>query len=55
MLQVQFYETISNEVAQLCNQRTLKSDLDAQRESFMLMPVYERRLQEISPDVYTDL
>jgi hypothetical protein len=41
MLQVQFYETISDKVAQLCKQRLLKSDLSAQRESFTLLPAYE--------------
>jgi len=55
MLKVQFLETISDKVAQLCKQRLLKSDLTAQRESFKLIPAYERLLQEISPDVYTDL
>ena len=44
MLQVQFYETISNKIAQLCKQRLLKSDLAAQRESFTLLPAYERKL-----------
>jgi hypothetical protein len=29
MLQVQFYKTISDKVAQLCKQRLLKSDLAA--------------------------
>lgn len=42
-------------VAQLCKERLLKSDLTAQRESFKLIPAYEPLLQEISPDVYTDL
>jgi hypothetical protein len=55
MLKVQFLETISDKVAQLCKQRLLKSDLTAQRESFKLIPAYERRLQEVSPNVYTDL
>jgi hypothetical protein len=55
MLKVQFHETISNKVAQLCKQRLLKSDLTAQRESFKLILAYEQRLQEISPNVYTDL
>jgi hypothetical protein len=55
MLQVQFYKTISDKVAQLCKQRLLKSDLTAQHESFMLIPAYEQKLQEISPGVYTDL
>ena len=55
MLKVQFLETISDKVAQLCKQCLLKSDLTAQRESFKLMPAYERRLQEISSNVYTDL
>ena len=55
MLQVQFYETISDKVTQLCKQHLLKSDLTAQHESFMPLPAYEWRLQEISPDVYTDL
>jgi len=55
MIQVQFLETISEKVALLCKQRLLKSDLAAQRESFTQLPAYERRLQEISPDVYTDL
>ena len=55
MLKVQFLETISNKVAQLCKQHLLKSDLTAQHESFKLMPAYEQWLQEISPNVYTDL
>jgi hypothetical protein len=42
-------------VAQLCKQRLLKSDLTAQCESFELIPAYERLLQEISPNVYTNL
>ena len=41
MLQVQFYETISDKVTQLCKQCLLKSDLAAQHESFMLLPAYE--------------
>ena len=55
MLQVQFYETISDKVAQLCKQRLLKLDLAAQCELFTLLPAYEQKLQEISPDVYTGL
>ena len=41
MLQVQFYETISDKVTQLCKQHLLKSDLTAQHESFMPLPAYE--------------
>jgi len=44
MLQVQFCETISDKVAQLCKQRLLKLDLAAQRESFTLLPAYKRKL-----------
>src|SRR5436190_1390045 len=55
ILQVQFYKTISDKVAQLCKQCLLKSDLAAQHEPFTLLPAYEQRLQEISPDVYTNL
>jgi hypothetical protein len=55
VLKVQFLETISDKAAQLCKQRLLKSNLAAQRESFKLIPAYERRLREVSPGVYTDL
>ena len=55
MLKVQFLETISEKVAQLCKLRLLKSDLTAQRESFKLIPAYERRLRAVAPGVYTDL
>ena len=55
VLKVQFFETISDKIAQLCKQRLLKSDLAAQRESFKLIPAYERQLQKISPNVYTNL
>lgn len=55
ILKIQFLETISDKVAQLCKQRLLKSDLAAQRESFKLIPAYERQLQKISPNVYTNL
>jgi hypothetical protein len=55
MLQVEFLEQVSEKVAALCRHRLLKSDLGSQRQSFVLLPAYERCLQEASPTVYTDL
>ena len=45
VLKVQFFETISDKIAQLYKQHLLKSDLTAQHESFKLIPTYERQLQ----------
>jgi hypothetical protein len=55
MLPVQFAEHISYKVAQEARLRALGDDIQRHRESFELLPAYERRLLDACPGAYIDL